>query len=170
MTSEAVRRANWIKRVYLYGPVLVDATGTHRRLQALATLGWSIRALEQYVGVKQYRFNSLRPSSTVHRETAELVRYVYDQLWNTPAPAGRSSAWTKTNARKNGWHVPAAWDDDEIDDPKAKPKGVLGGYRRNVGLCQNGHPFDKYIIKSNGMKYGRCYTCLNEKRARGLAA
>ncbi|MEU8195272.1 hypothetical protein AB0C10_15975 [Microbispora amethystogenes] len=106
----------------------VDACGTRRRLQALAMLGWSLTGLGSMCGV---RFNAIRfiakgEVRTVTAKTARAVRDLYAELWNQPAPAvTRSERKTATYARnhaiKLGWAPAAAWDEDTIDDPKAKP-------------------------------------------------
>jgi hypothetical protein len=56
-------------------------------------------------------------SSRVHRGTAGQVARVYDELAMTPGPSTRA----RDAAARRGWVPPLAWDDDEIDDPQARP-------------------------------------------------
>jgi hypothetical protein len=145
-----LRQKQWRKHVHLYGHALVDATGTHRRIQALAAIGWSTPALEQYAGVGYRKFHELLRKRRTHRNTAALVRRMYDELWNTPAPKGIGATRALTAARKNGWPKPAAWDDDEIDDPTAT------AYVSRT--CKCGRFYDKHNV---------CYPC---RQARNKAS
>jgi hypothetical protein len=54
------------------------------------------------------------------------VRGLYDELWDRPPPErGRrekgAASRTRNHARKQGWPPPAAWDDENIDNPDAGP-------------------------------------------------
>lgn len=107
--------------------VPVDATGTRRRLQALATQGWTLAQLAARAGLpdRQAVDRAMR-ASTTSAGTARTIRALYDQLWNQrPTPANRheQAAITRTirYAKKQGWAPPLAWDDDTIDDPDAAP-------------------------------------------------
>ena len=107
-------------------PHLVSATPTHRRIQALAAIGYSFSKLEAIRG-KTGIWWLLRRASVepqVAREWAEL----YDRLCMTP-PVGVSRSdkagitRAKRVAEQNGWVPPLGWDD--IDDPTEKPKHQL---------------------------------------------
>ena len=50
---------------------------------------------------------------------------LYDELWNTPG----GSAQSERIAARHGWALPIEWDDDRIDDPKARP---YMSYRRSA--------------------------------------
>lgn len=105
---------------------VVSTVGSRRRLQALATIGWTRRALAARVGSSEDRFNKVMQESTTSAATAFIVRDLYDELWNrgpsekevAPAAALR----TRNMAARNGWHGPLAWDDDTIDYPQALPR------------------------------------------------
>jgi hypothetical protein len=113
--AHARGQREWRKRRYLEGgPLLVDATGTRRRLQALAAIGWPPRALAERLGIQP---DNILRRHRVRVGTARLVAAVYDQLSMTPGPDTRSAA----AARRRGWAPPLAWDDDSIDDPAARP-------------------------------------------------
>lgn len=116
--TEDMRRR---RRAIAYGrwEGLVDATGTRRRLQALAAVGWSFT----YIA----RRRSIDPSSIrafvrcgqakVQATTARAYAVLYDELCTSDGPAKQTCGW----ARKYGWHGPEAWTDETIDDPDAEP-------------------------------------------------
>lgn len=102
----------------------VDATGTRRRVQALARLGWPARTVGGLAGVPHLA--SVIRQGAVGAGTAAKVRDVYDRLWDKPPPAGtlperRAMARVRNRAARLGWPAPLAWDDDTIDDPAAAP-------------------------------------------------
>lgn len=102
----------------------VDARGSHRRLLALACLGWPMTRLAHEAGKhKQWAWEALERRS-VDVETARLVADLYDRLCMTPYPtptrwhetvAARTKAWAATV----GGHPPLAWDDIDEDDGPA---------------------------------------------------
>lgn len=100
---------------------LVDATGSRRRLQALAVCGWSTRDLARETGLSVATIQDVqRPKGweTVEPATAARIRAVYDRIDEaTPGPTKVAA----TRARAKKWAPPLAWDDDTIDDPAARP-------------------------------------------------
>lgn len=101
----------------------VPAVGARRRLQALACIGWSYRALDHELQSARTATNLMTPSlhnATVTRALHDRVSQVYDRLWATPSTAERSRR-TMKYADRNGYAPPMAWDDDTIDDPDAVP-------------------------------------------------
>lgn len=104
----------------------VDGTGTARRLQALVCLGWSLEALSHRLGWTRSNIQSLIQPTPVRRYTAEKVKALYDDLWDKMPP--QSDRWQRASvtrarnlAHRNGWVSPLAWDDEDIDDPYARP-------------------------------------------------
>jgi len=123
----------------LAGGVRVDATGTHRRLQALMTLGWPEFRLAKYIGMTASNFAQLMDRGRVTKATADRVANVYDQLWDTPPPqiiaADKAAARrAREHAQQQGWAPPMAWDEElnPIDDPATEPD--LGGPVRRAKL------------------------------------
>ena len=115
-------KARWRRRSYLnHGPLLVDSTGTRRRIRALAAMGWPLAELGRIVGVSYHTVWSWTDSARVRADTAETVRQLYDKLAMTPGPSRRA----RTIAKNKGWLPPLCWDDDTIDDPAAKPYKAL---------------------------------------------
>lgn len=99
----------------------LDATGTRRRLQALFVLGHSRKYLGDCLGIGERGVAWHLNDETVTLSFATRVKRVYELLSGTPGTSVR----TQENARRRGWVPPLAWDDDEIDDPKAQPKGAV---------------------------------------------
>lgn len=106
-----------------------DATGTRRRLQALACAGWSMNELAARRGSlnkKTLHAIASGATETVYGSTYREVRDLYDEMWDTkPDETDRyqraSSARTRARAARAGWQPALAWDDETIDDPNAKP-------------------------------------------------
>lgn len=96
-----------------------DATGTRRRLRAMARMGWPAPVLAAETGLAEetVRMIAAGRRRRVHTTTARAVCEVYDRLSMTPGPR----PWVATWARNRGWHPPLAWDDDDLDDPTATP-------------------------------------------------
>lgn len=100
----------------------VDATAARRRLQALAVLGWSTRAIAGRLGnldAQTYQFIQSGRNRTIRRRTDDAIAQLYDELWQTMGPSAR----TRTLAVRKGWVPPLAWDDDDIANPEATPHG-----------------------------------------------
>lgn len=102
----------------------VDATGTRRRLDALACLGHPSTDIAALMGrpagsartlINRWR-NPNRPH--IARTIRDQVATVYEQLHHR---RGRSSA-TAIRALEAGCLPPAAWDGVDIDDPTARPR------------------------------------------------
>lgn len=112
------------KKLRLRPRPLVDATGTHRRVKALARLGWSTAELSRRLGKTRSYLAKTMDRDRVDQDTAAAVARLYDQLsmtWCTDTTAARTAA----TARASGWAPPLAWDEGAIDDPAATPAGRL---------------------------------------------
>lgn len=103
----------------------INGTGTYRRLQSLHALGFPRTFLAARVG-SHHEHLKLHPVRLVRPAFAAAVQRVYDELWDQdPVACGvRPSAITvaRKRAAEAGWALPAEWDDDEIDNPSAKPR------------------------------------------------
>lgn len=110
------------------GATLIDATGTHRRLQALVAIGWPTAELSRRLGKRPGYLDALLAQQKVSRTVVVSVSSLYEQLWDCPPPAGSereraAAARARAHAQKQGWAPPMAWDDElnPIDDPAAAP-------------------------------------------------
>lgn len=99
------------------GSVPVDSTGTVRRLQAMAAVGHTFRAISTEINVHPDAISRIANSkhATVLGSTARRVAELYRRWSHVP---GRS-LWCRNMAASKGWHGPLAWDD--IDNPNEQP-------------------------------------------------
>ena len=96
----------------------VDPTGTIRRIQALAAIGWPVVWTAEQTGYHySYLFNIIAGRShTVPRPVAQRFAALYREY---SCRIGHSEH-ARAIARRNGWHSPLAWDD--IDNPDERPE------------------------------------------------
>ena len=108
---------------------MLDATGTRRRLQALAAHGWSLRFLMERLGRPASSAYWYMRSTKVTPRVAAAISALYDELWDVTPPQRTQAEEqvyrrVKAHAQKQGWVPPLMWDDDEIDNPEAAPAAV----------------------------------------------
>lgn len=99
---------------------LIDATGTRRRLQALAYDGWALERLAAMAEAGPETFGRVQRNARgpkVRPETAAKVRALFDRL----AASQGGSARTASHARRQGWLPWHVWEAVDIDDPDALP-------------------------------------------------
>jgi len=102
--------------------ILVDATGTRRRVQALIALGWPVQTIQKMAGLGDHAlFIITGGQAQCFTTTRDTIRDLYDKLWNTPPPPSPAAVKAKKRAEQRGYAPPLAWDDDNIDDPNATP-------------------------------------------------
>lgn len=101
------------------GNAPVDATGSRRRLQALAAMGWSLREVEELCDCNEPFLCMVRKGDVTQLRaiSAASIASAYDSL----AMRVGGSTQSRALAKRRGWLPPLAWDDDEIDDPKSTP-------------------------------------------------
>jgi lambda repressor-like predicted transcriptional regulator len=141
MTRSRVRPAT-LARILAVNPkrdnrrdAYVDATGSRRRLQALAVNGYSTRYLAGRLGHKHaatVQDIGSGKTPTVRYRTMDAIRDLYEELWDRPGGNSRSASI----ARAKGWLPALAWDDDLIDRPDHEAEDVrrLGGDVRRSGI------------------------------------
>lgn len=109
---------------------MVDATGSRRRLRALATIGYPSRHLGRLLGMSA-PVHLVRVTSgkqpRVQLRTAQAIARLYDELCMTPySPEDLhnrlAATRTRNMAHAAGWAPPLAWDEGSIDDPRARPR------------------------------------------------
>jgi hypothetical protein len=114
-------------------PNIVDATGTVRRLRALACLGHTLDNVGAETGISRWRLGRIITGTytEIDAPTAQSIATVYRRL----STFRSDNPHTIHRARAQGWHGPLAWDD--IDNPACKPETeraaeVKPGARRKV--------------------------------------
>jgi transcriptional regulator with XRE-family HTH domain len=95
----------------------VPGTATNRRLQALAAIGWTQADIAQRLGVTKSWVGQLRTAQRVTLATHRQVAALYEDLSCAPGGNIRAAKY----AEKFGYAPPAAWDDETIGDPTARP-------------------------------------------------
>ena len=104
----------------------VDATGSRRRLRALAVLGWPLGVVAQRMGLSRDTLTDLRMGrlSRVRVHTAEVIaRWYRIMVVEPPSARVRSRvSQARTGALARGWVGPMAWSAASIDDPAAVPE------------------------------------------------
>jgi hypothetical protein len=104
---------------------LIDATGTRRRVEALAVRGWARHLIADRLGTNVKHFRKAVGRPRVSARLARGVAEAYDAWWNQdPLEHGvplASVSRVQADAARGGFHGPLAWDDDTIDNPNAVP-------------------------------------------------
>ncbi|MGW4270804.1 hypothetical protein ACWEGQ_00200 [Streptomyces seoulensis] len=124
--TAALVLAFWPTLADFQDDALIDATGTRRRIQALAVRGWSRNSIARHIGMREDNFRDAVKQSRVTARLARRVAAAYDELWDKdPLDSGMSRnavARVRGAAERSGWVGPLAWDDDTIDDLRAVPQ------------------------------------------------
>jgi hypothetical protein len=95
--------------------------GTYRRVEALQWLGWPMAHIAERVGLKPYTLTTMRyHGKAVSYRVALAVKELYGELSHLPGP----SKQTATKAKARDCAPPMAWDDETIDNPTARPRGI----------------------------------------------
>jgi len=118
---------------------IVSALAAQRRIRALSARGFSLTAMAREMGASVFTVDSLRNGkrTRIRASMDQQIHAAYNRLWNadpldfgvTPGGVTQARNW----AAEQEWAPPAAWDDDTIGDPKAKPKGMLPKSREEIG-------------------------------------
>lgn len=110
----------------------VPIVGAERRIEALQALGWSLEELSIRAGKSRawlhVTINANR-SGMIYRRNHDLIAALYDELSMT-LPNTRFAARERNRARRKGFRPPLAWDEDNIDNPDARPRGAANGKRK----------------------------------------
>lgn len=125
------KRDLW-RRKYLLGEIslYVDATGIKRRIRALQWMGWRLEDIAREAGYKGTQpskwLHNISYQKKIHLKRHAAICGAYDRLCMFEGP----SSIAAKSARRRGCAPPLAWDDETIDDPKAKPQGIPGQWRK----------------------------------------
>lgn len=104
----------------------LDATGTRRRIQALAASGWPMPSLAGPIGINPCSVNRITRQLRVYASTARSVVDVYGQYSTLSPQAHGVPQWKSDRARHEaqakGWPDPLWWEDmGHIDDRDFDP-------------------------------------------------
>lgn len=103
---------------------LIDATGTRRRIQAMAMIGHSQDAIADAIGGSQWHIGkiSMGASRMIRRRTADRIDAAYAELAQQAPEPSRYVTRCRNIAAAKGWRDPAFWEDmGRIDDPTFDP-------------------------------------------------
>ena len=119
------------------GLVLIDATGTRRRIQSLMALGWTSDEIGVATGAMSGKhIQQTSYKARVRLDTARLIATAYRQLSATPG----TSSQTRGRAERAGWPPPMAWDDGTgphgIDNPQATPYTAKTSFRKAAEMVE----------------------------------
>lgn len=148
--------------------VLVDATGTMRRLQALATRGIGSKTVERHCAHGSHgHLGDIRNGDCkkIDARVAKAVADAYPRL--AALPPGPNGGQAFALARAKGWAPPEAWDGADIDDPRSEPRTVripaVGFARRLQAAAVAGVPIS-VAVQATGLSR----TFLSKLRSGGV--
>jgi transcriptional regulator with XRE-family HTH domain len=126
-TQERIMSVPFPEGLHLMSPrhaALVCGVGTMRRLRALAVAGYSFTELGEALGVTASAVSYwARGDYQVTAVTAARVKKLFDELQMIP---GNNKTVTDRALRK-GWIAALAWDEDDMDNPNARPHTAKSG-------------------------------------------
>ena len=101
----------------------IPATGSRRRLQALAVAGWSIPALSARTALPKRTLRAVLTGQAVSVATATRVAALFARLRDTSPPASSAEeraaiAAVTAQARAAAWRPPYAWEDIDMDSDR----------------------------------------------------
>lgn len=97
----------------------VSAAGTVRRLRALTAAGYTSMDIAERLKVHHQivSYLQLGHQPSVTAKTARAVDRLFRELQLVPGPSDKA----RNRAARRGWNVPFSWDENEIDNPLARP-------------------------------------------------
>lgn len=115
-TCDRCRRAHARnhKKLRCFPNPCVPALGTHRRIRALARLGWSTAELSRLLGKHRSYLLKVLQNDTLEPATRDVVAGLYERLSMTMSTSP-TAARTAAEAGRRGWPPPLAWDDIDTD-------------------------------------------------------
>jgi len=119
--------------IHLLSPgARIPARGTHRRIQALVSRGWSQSKLGALLGVNAGNMGTMLKRPHVTAGFAMSVAALYEANWDTPPP---NTDWrdliafnrSKRYAAQRRWVAPLGWDDIDTDEQPPADGAEAGG-------------------------------------------
>lgn len=105
------------------GDAQIPALPTRRRLQALAALGYTTKAISELSGIRADHIGRIQNGHIQEvrvRRTAARAHRVFMSHGYTPAPVTQASIAVRNGAARKGWVAAAAWDDIDRDEYPAE--------------------------------------------------
>lgn len=101
----------------------IEITGTRRKLQAMAALGYSLEDASGGTGLKPSTVTNIRTGKkvTTSPEFAAVVDQFYEIIKDTPAAPSAGQRRAISFAVKYNWAPPQAWEGRDINDPNVGP-------------------------------------------------
>ena len=141
----------------------ISARGAVRRLQALATLGYTCGYIQEVYGIRVRgilgRKGGGPADQIVVPKFLEIARF-YEEHHATPRPIITNADLRSANraineAQRNGWHPPAAWDDIDLDPyPPHVERDILAVDPEDVRhLLASGHTTTQICERLNVLEY-----------------
>jgi hypothetical protein len=140
------------------GAVLMDSIGAQRRIQALATMGWTGETVGRLVAMRRgdtwANITRVMQGQQITASLAHEINAVYADLCEKTPPTDHHAKRVMELAQRSRWAPPAAWTVD-IDDPNARPDWASV-------LC-------KFVACGRSVKPGwpRCEACLKRLEKHG---
>ena len=141
----------------------ISARGAVRRLQALATLGYTCGYIQEVYGIRARGIlgrNGTGPAEQIVVPTFLEIARFYEEHHATPRPIITNADLRSANraingAQRNGWHPPAAWDDIDLDPyPPHVERDVLAVDPEDVRhLLASGHTTTQICERLNVLEY-----------------
>jgi hypothetical protein len=105
---------------------LVRSLGTTRRLRGLIGIGWTEPKLAEVLRMPIAFLRELleEPPAEVPALLARFVATQYERLSGAVWESDEADA-ARAYAKKSGWPSAVAWDDIDIDDPRARARGSV---------------------------------------------
>lgn len=146
----------------------ITATGTHRRMQALAAIGYSLAWQAEQLGRIPGNYHQLLGQNTVSIKTWREVKDLYERYeMTTPNAKTRQQRAAVTRsinfARKNGWLVPAMWDNPDFD-----PQPRIGNERLVDDVIVDELLAGRLAAAEAGIRYGEKELYAEELIRRGM--
>lgn len=100
---------------------LVDPIGSRRRIGALAAIGYSQKAVAEFAGLRAPNLGRVLTAPQIAASTAVAIDRAFREMQMSPGHSNRARAW----AKRRGYPPPFAWDEDDIDNPKARARVAI---------------------------------------------
>ncbi|WP_396645400.1 hypothetical protein [Microbacterium sp.] len=105
---------------------IIPSRGIRRRIEALATRGWSIAAIADRAHLSRTRVSHLMWNDGATVRNHLLIAAIYAGIWDEEPPAEtvwdrRTVLRTRNRAAALGWAPPLAWDDIDNDPAPQRP-------------------------------------------------